>query len=284
MSTIQAAYQQFCKNLTNIHDSNEARSIARIVFEDAFGISNFERQDNFSSENQSRLKTIEKRLLGHEPIQYILGMADFYGLKFRVSPAVLIPRQETEELVYLVLESMKSLEKQSNLKILDIGTGSGCIPITIKKKSPTQEVEALDISNAALKIAKENALIHETEIRFFLMDILNKSNWEKLGKYDIIISNPPYIPYQEMTLMPEQVKAFEPGKALFVDNEEPLIFYQKIAAFAALKLNKGGLLFFECNEFNAKEVVEILERQSFENVSLEKDLYGKDRIVLGQIN
>lgn len=275
MLTIEQAYQQFIQHLSTFQEEREAKSIARIVFEDAFHL--FDYQSTQSFLHIDKLNTIQTRLTKNEPVQYILGQADFYGLKFKVTLGVLIPRPETEELVYWILETVKD----SALRIVDIGTGSGCIPITLKKKMPSAEITGLDVSKAALKIAQENAELNQVAVTFQEVDILQEKDWLQLPHFDIIISNPPYIPYAEIGLMPKQVTDFEPNLALFVENHEPLIFYQKIAQFASQKLNKGGQLFFECNEFNAKEVVLILKELRFTQVELQKDMEGKKRMVRG---
>lgn len=276
MLTIQQAYQQFVQQLTFTKGKREATSIARIVFEDAFRLFDYQSTQPFLQEK--KLQSIQVRLANHEPVQYILGQADFYGLKFMVNPAVLIPRPETEELVYWILESISKFD----LTILDIGTGSGCIPVTLKKKLPKASITGLDISETALQVAQANAKLNQVEIDFQRINILVKNNWKDLPNFDIIISNPPYIPYKEIPLMPKQVINFEPKVALFVDNREPLIFYQKIAQIAWQKLNNNGQLFFECNEFNAKEVVLILDQIGFSNIELAKDMEGKDRMVRGE--
>lgn len=273
MKSIKQTYQFFLDNITSTFGEREAKSIARILFEDAFQIYHFESENLF--QYATKLKKIQARILKGEPLQYILGQADFYGLKFKVNPAVLIPRPETEELVYWVLEAMS----ESDNTILDIGTGSGCIPITLKKKSPKVQVTAVDISSPAIAIAKSNAELNQTKVNFQLLDILNPKEWEKLNKFDIIVSNPPYIPYQEKHLMPKQVIEHEPELALFIANDNPLIFYQKIGHFAYQKLNPKGQLFFECNEFNATKVSKILTEIGFQNIELKKDLSGKDRMI-----
>ena len=273
MASIKNIHQQFIRNLSNKFEHREAKSIARIVFEDAFKL--FDYQSNKTFKDIVTLEKIEARLLQDEPVQYILGQADFYGLKFKVTPAVLIPRPETEELVYWILENQ--VAKDSS--ILDIGTGSGCISITLKKKMPLATVSALDVSPTALAIAKENANLNEVTISFLLADILDEEKWLNLPSYDIIVSNPPYIPHHEKHLMPNQVLDYEPDLALFVENEQALIFYEKIGQFARTHLNDGGLLFYECNEFNAKEVAVLLEKIGFSKVTLAKDMEGKERMI-----
>lgn len=273
MASIKNTYQQFLKNISTQFEAREAISVARIVFEDAFKLFDYESSKAFIGTDI--LQEIEARLLKNEPVQYILGQADFYGLKLKVSPAVLIPRPETEELVYWILEN-KGIE---NPTILDIGTGSGCIPITLKKKMPQAKISAIDVSPTALDIARTNAALNKTKVSFILTDILEERLWSMLASFDIIVSNPPYIPQDERKLMPKQVLNYEPDLALFVENEQPLIFYIKIGQFALQHLNKGGQLYYECNEFNAKEVVELLEKMGFSKVELEKDLEGKERMI-----
>ncbi|MCB0548466.1 MAG: peptide chain release factor N(5)-glutamine methyltransferase [Phaeodactylibacter sp.] len=277
--TINQAYQQLVRRLERLYGEGEAKSIARIVFEDAFGVRNFLRQDALSPKQSAQLGMITSRLLAHEPVQYILGAADFYGLKFRVDQRVLIPRPETEELVHWMLETLE----QGHLKVLDIGTGSGCIPVTLKKHRPGWDVWAVDISLKALELAEENARTNGVEVQFQPLDILKESQWAELGRFDAIVSNPPYIPRRESALMPENVRHYEPHLALFVDNEAPLVFYRAISRFAKQHLSPGGFLFFEANEFNAGEVAKVVEKQGFKGVEVKQDLNGKERMVRCQL-
>lgn len=278
---VKTGFQQLVEALKGYYGESEARSIARIVFEDALQIRNLNNTELLSAEASSKLSLIQQRLQNREPVQYVLGQADFYGLKLEVSPAVLIPRQETEELVHLVLIENP---KNTKLRVLDIGTGSGCIPLAISKNRPHWQTEGLDISAQALAVAKKNAENLKLNVLFRECNILEKGQWEQLGEWDIIISNPPYIPERESELMPHHVLQFEPQLALFVSNEDPLLFYRTITAFAKKQLLPGGLLYFEVNEFNATEVVGLLEEAGFSKVRLEKDMQGKDRIVCGRKN
>jgi len=220
---------------------------------------------------ESVLKGIE---LG-QPIQYLTGEAHFYGLTFKVNPSVLIPRPETEELVDLVIKTVK---KSGNncATLLDIGTGSGCIAISLKFHLPKTEVFGLDTSSAALVIARFNAEAHNAEVYFIEADILT---YEQDNKYDVIVSNPPYIRELEKAGMHEQVLSHEPHLALFVSNEEPLIFYKAIARFAKNQLNQDGQLFFEINEYLGQETVAMLHEAGFSSVQLLKDMQGKDRMI-----
>jgi len=275
--SIQTAYQQLSNQLTPLYGQREAQSIARIIFEDAFKIFNFTSSQPFIFE--ADLLTIKQRLLQREPVQYILGQADFYGLKFKVNSDVLIPRPETEELVYWIIEENTEISPT----ILDIGTGSGCIPISLKRKISSAKVTAMDISKEALIIAQENADLNEVVISFTHQDILDKSIWSNSPQYDIMVSNPPYIPTKEADLMPIWVKEFEPTLALFVTNEDPLIFYRTIADFALTHLHPEGALYFETNEFNAKEVAALLSAKGFKNVVIQEDMSGKERMVAGSL-
>lgn len=275
--SIREEYRELLRQLSRVYEPGEAASVARIIFEDAFGVWNLNRQDALTPAQRIRLLDMKARLLQHEPVQYILGLADFYGLKFRVDRRVLIPRQETEELVHWILEENGEMP----LKVLDIGAGSGCIPVTLKKHRPGWQVEALDISQGALEVARENAEENRVEVRFFQSDILDKAQWVELEHYDIIISNPPYIPDVETGLMPERVLRYEPHQALFVGQGGPMLFYQAIAELAMKALSPGGSLFYEVNEFHANEVIQVVEKQGFEPVVLKQDLNGRNRMVNG---
>ena len=223
------------------------------------------------------IRQITNRLKTQEPIQYILGETDFYKLKFKVNPDVLIPRPETEELVEWVINSTKN----SNGIILDIGTGSGCIPISLKHHLPLATVSAIDISEKATLMAQKNAELNNVAVSFETRDILK---WKKYAwpQFDVIVSNPPYIRESEKRLMNSNVLDYEPGNALFVKNENPLLFYKTIAEFAFQKLGSGGLLFFEINEAFGKETSKMLEKKGFKNIKLKKDISGKDRMVKAQ--
>ncbi len=291
--TILQAQLDLIAALTPQYGEGEARSIARIVFEDYFNIKpNVENDENvFQTFLKVEYDTMKDRLLRGEPVQYVVGFAWFYGLKFKVNNSVLIPRPETEELVEWVLETAKKFQKaDKKVRILDIGTGSGCIPVTLKVKNPKLEVSAVDVSESALITGSRNAYRHGAEIDFKRIDILDTSAWADLGNFDFIVSNPPYIPHAEKALMEGNVLDFEPHLALFVDNDDALIFYEKIADFALKHLTNeslfrhlGRVLFFECNTFNATQVVKMLEFKGFKNVELRKDMSGNDRMVKGDL-
>lgn len=224
-----------------------------------------------------QLNKVIERLRASEPWQYVLGKEWFYDLEFKVTKDTLIPRPETEELVFNILKN----HSENPLQLLDIGTGTGCIPIAIQSERPQWEVSACDISKEALKIAQENNETHQTNVQFFEEDILNPSDSSK--KWDIIVSNPPYIPLQEMELMQMNVLDFEPHQALFVSNEDPLIFYRKIGEFAKTHLKPSGHLYFELNEFYAEATKELIQNLGFKNVEIIQDLSEKNRMLKASI-
>ncbi|MCL4113547.1 UNVERIFIED_CONTAM: hypothetical protein GTU68_011199 [Idotea baltica] len=232
----------------------------------------FQPDINISKENEQPLfEGLAKLKLNH-PIQYIIGATNFMDMDFNVNENVLIPRPETEE---LVRASVKS--DGNKLKILDIGAGSGCIAVALAKNLPDAKVYALDISKEALAIAKKNALRNKVEIEFINADILKEFNIEE--KFDVIVSNPPYVRELEKTEMTTNVLEFEPSLALFVSDENPLIFYENITVFATKNLKKGGVLFFEINQYLGKETVQLLEANNFVDIELRKDIFGNDRMV-----
>ena len=284
-STVTTAetHDYLVQKLSKIYDEGEAKSVAKILFEDAFNVKNPSENSFMELSHLPKFDKYLKKLLKHEPLQYVLGQADFYGLKFYVNPSVLIPRQETEELVVAVKEYAKSIDNQSVIKILDIGTGSGCIPVSLFKNLENCEITAIDVSEDALKIASKNAKANKADIQFKKLDFLNDGLWNELGKFDIIISNPPYVLQKEISLMPQRVHEFEPHIALFVDDDKGLIFYEKISAFAQNHLNEAGAVFLECNEFNASTVLDLYKDAGFKNTELRKDISGKDRLVIAQV-
>jgi release factor glutamine methyltransferase len=222
----------------------------------------------------------------NKPIQYIFGETEFYGLRFLVNENTLIPRQETEELVELIIESTNYELRNTKLKVLDIGTGSGCIAISLAKHLPTSEVFAIDVSKEALATAKKNAELNKVAINFILtniLDVIKLRALEGLDKqFDIIVSNPPYVRNLEKAEIKPNVLEYEPHLALFVDDIDALLFYRKIAELAIKNLNPNGKLYFEINQYLGKETVELVESFGFKNVKLIKDIYGNDRIVFAE--
>jgi len=227
------------------------------------------------------LKIILKRLQKEEPIQYILGKTEFYGLPFLVDKNTLIPRPETEELVEWILSEIQKIQggnQKTPLAILDIGTGTGCIPITLAKNTVNTVITAIDISAAALRVAKKNAVLNSVPINFIMQDILKTTQLPQ--KYNLIVSNPPYVRELEKVEISANVLENEPHLALFVANKNPLVFYDKIADLAKQQLNENGMLFFEINQYLGKETVKMLEEKGFQNIQLKKDLSGNDRMLL----
>lgn len=216
-----------------------------------------------------------KRLQNAEPLQYVLGYTDFYGLRLEVSPAVLIPRPETEELVGLITEKHRGYPPH---KILDIGTGSGCIALALKKNWLKSEVSGLDLSEEALLLARRNSAKSGLKVNFFQADVFN---WHSDEKFDIIVSNPPYVKQKEKNLMRENVLRFEPHLALFVPDDDPLVFYKKIIELSKKQLRPGGGLYFEINEQYGEIITDLMIKQNFSDVSIRTDLYQKHRMVKG---
>lgn len=228
---------------------------------------------NLSNTEKQKISHIVERLRNNEPIQYVLGETEFYGLNFKVNSSVLIPRPETEELVeWILLET-----KQTNPHLLDVGTGSGCIAITLAKHLDNSTVDAWDISDKALEVAFDNAAINNVSVKFSKVDVLKPLTIN--NHFDIIVSNPPYIADSEKKNMEKNVLDFEPSEALFVPNNESLIFYDRIADIAQKLLNNNGLLYFEINQAKGGEIVELLQRKGFADVELKKDISGNYRMI-----
>lgn len=279
--TIQAAFIQIISALTPIHGDREAASIAHILMEHITGWGKMDRivyKDKELTEDQHvQFENALQAMLRHEPVQYVTGTAWFYGMELRVTPDVLIPRPETEELAEWIIADVKKAGTQP--RVLDIGTGSGAIPLAIKQHLPQAVVSAIDISAGALGIAQENAEKLSIAVNFSLVDVLDEGATAALGEFDIIVSNPPYICEQESAGMQEQVVSYEPGIALFVPDNDPLRFYRRIGLLAQEKLAAGGALYFEINEAYGPQTVSLLEQQGYHPVLLRQDLFGKDRMV-----
>jgi len=215
-------------------------------------------------------------LLGHKPVQYVTGIAYFYGLELAVNPSVLIPRTETEELVKWVADDHK---EKAGLKVLDIGTGSGCIILALGRLLKQPHLTALDVSENAIKTASVNADRSGIRVDFKMINILDESEWDELGIYDLIVSNPPYVKESEKSLMQSNVLDFEPSQALFVPDDEPLLFYRAIAGFSRQHLSGNGKLYLEINENLGKEAVFLLKNEGYAEIFLKKDMQGKDRMI-----
>lgn len=272
------------KELSNLYDSQEIESFFYILLESYGGKKRIDLALNPEMEMDEiqliKWENALTELKNQKPIQYILGTTEFYGLTFLVNENTLIPRPETEELVeWIVVESRKSIVDR--MKILDIGTGSGCIAISLAKNLPNAEVFAMDISEKALATAKKNAELNTISVNFICADILKLLTFDFLPstKLDIIVSNPPYVRNLEKSEIKPNVLEYEPHLALFVEDTDALLFYRKIAQLAKQNLSENGMLFFEINQYLGKETVELLEDLGFNNVLLKKDIYGNDRMI-----
>ena len=288
--TIHEANLQLVFRLYEIYDDREASNIADLVMENVTGWKRIDRVTNkqvrMSDVMTQQLDKYTQDLLKHKPVQYVLHEAWFGGMKLYVDENVLIPRPETEELVDLIVKDIKTkknpvLKEEKEIQILDIGTGSGCIPITIKKNLPHAEAYAIDISDKALEVAKRNAIENKVNVNFVLSDILDESTWNQFSSFDCIVSNPPYIPSTEKKLMSDNVTKFEPHVALFVPDNDPLKFYKVIARFAEKKLSPGGSVFVEAHENFAEEVKKVFSFLG--DVQIKKDMQGKERFVVASV-
>lgn len=280
--TIQNLKDQFFEALKNSYQKTEIDSFLSILVAFKLYLKRIDLalnpNQNISDKDVEFFREALERLRNQEPIQYILGNTEFFGLLFKVDKSVLIPRPETEELVSLILKTAKSQKPIADgYKILDLGTGSGCIAIALARHLPKAEVWALDISKEALNIAQQNADLNEVAINFVEADILNLKTLHT--KFDIIVSNPPYVKQNEKSLMKPNVLNYEPHLALFVSDDNSLIFYDKIATFAKTNLKPNGTLFFEINQYLGNELTQLLKQKGFINIELRQDLYEVDRIV-----
>ncbi|MBO5849005.1 MAG: peptide chain release factor N(5)-glutamine methyltransferase [Bacteroidales bacterium] len=269
----------YCEQLCSVYDNDEANAMILILLEHYFNITRIK----MALEPELRLSESEmltfhfavKDLLKNKPIQYIIGETEFCDLKFKVNENVLIPRPETSELVMKIINSQQPTANSQQL-ILDIGTGSGCIAISLAKQIPNSKVYALDISEKALEVAKGNAINNDTDVTFIHDDILNlKNNIDT--KFDIIVSNPPYVRELEKAEMRDNVLDWEPHNALFVSDSDPLIFYRNILEFAKTYLNQDGEIWFEINEYLGKEMTDLCKEYGFSDVEIFKDFRGKER-------
>jgi release factor glutamine methyltransferase len=272
---------KFIAELLPFYDEMEVESFFYLILENQRQLRRIDLALNidllFSKEEIQIWNVILDKLKLEIPIQYILGTTHFYGLEFKVNENVLIPRPETEELVEWIISSAVNMPNFKNIKILDIGTGSGCIAISLAKNIPNAEVFAIDISDKALATAKENADLNKVNVAFTQRNILETKDLEQ--QFDIIVSNPPYVRNLEKAEIKPNVLANEPHLALFVEDNDALIFYRKIAELATKNLSPEGKLFFEINQYLGKETVELLEKMHFKNSELRKDIYGNDRMI-----
>ena len=280
--TLNEARTVLTKELKNVYESDESRNIIELVIEHITNMSRAEQVKNkvpyLTCTQLEDLDAITERLKKNEPIQYVLSEAWFAGMKFKVNKNVLIPRPETEELVDWILREAASHELRA-ASILDVGTGSGCIPIALKRKLPEANISAIDVCSEALFTATENAVTLNAEVNFVLLDFLDEEKWKELAQYDIIVSNPPYVKQSEINTMHDRVKEFEPHLALFVPDEDALLFYKKLSDFSLKHLKAGGSLFVEINEALGEQVVNLFKSARFANIELRKDMQGKNRMI-----
>jgi release factor glutamine methyltransferase len=272
---------KFIAELILVYDEMEAESFFYLILENLRKLRRIDLALNidlvFSEEEILIWNSILEKLKLEIPIQYILGSTQFYGLEFIVNENVLIPRPETEELVELIITSNLKTPKFKKVKILDIGTGSGCIAISLAKNISDAQVFAIDISEKVLATAKENAVLNKVSVTFLQKNILETTDLEQ--QFDIIVSNPPYVRNLEKAEIKRNVLENEPHLALFVEDNDALLFYRKIAELATKNLSPEGKLFFEINQYLGKETVALLEKMHFQNIELHKDIYGNDRMI-----
>jgi release factor glutamine methyltransferase len=272
----------FLQELSSLYDEQEIESFFYIILEKLHGMKRIDLALNpetvMDGTHLKQWKSILSDLKTQKPIQYILGETEFYGLRFEVNENTLIPRPETEELVELIIkEEGKGKREEGKVQILDIGTGSGCIAISLAKNIFNAEVFAIDVSEKALATAKKNAEINDVNVTFLLKNILGTADLDQ--QFDIIVSNPPYVRNLEKAEIKHNVLEYEPHLALFVEDTDALLFYRKIAELAKKNLNPNGKLYFEINQYLGKETLSLLEDSGFRNVTLKKDIYGNDRMI-----
>ena len=272
---------QFIDALTPLYDAVEAESFFYLILEEKNQLKRIDlalRPDLVFLEAETVVwNSILEQLKKEIPIQYLLGKTSFYGLDFEVNEDVLIPRPETEELVEWIVESQKPKDERQKISILDIGTGSGCIAISLAKNILNAQVFAIDVSEKALATANKNAENNSVNVTFFNQNILKTEDLQQ--QFDIIVSNPPYVRNLEKEEIKKNVLDNEPHLALFVEDNDALIFYKKIAKLAQKNLSENGTLYFEINQYLGKEMIDLLEGMNFKNIELRKDIYGNDRMI-----
>ena len=273
--------ETFKEELLSIYDEPEIDSFFYIILEKIHKLKRIDLALNpeivMDGVHLKQWKRIISDLKKQKPIQYILGETEFYGLRFEVNEATLIPRPETEELVQLIISNHQIAKSPNPLKILDIGTGSGCIAISLAAIIPNAEVFAIDVSEKALTTAKKNATINEVNVTFLLKNILQTEDLEQ--QFNIIVSNPPYVRDLEKAGINPNVLNYEPHLALFVEDTDALLFYRKVGQLAKKSLTPNGKLYFEINQYLGKETVELLEDLGFKNIEIKNDIYGNNRMI-----
>lgn len=281
--SVRDCYESIVMRLKAVFPAEEARAMADRVVNHYFNLSPSQRVMAGTTEaDREKIFLIEEavnKLVDNIPLQYVLGTSFFMDLELVVNPSVLIPRPETEELVTLILKQYSGNQISQKLNILDIGTGSGCIPIALKRYIPESNVSSIDLSGEALMVARENALRNQVVINLIQADILDQTQWKAFPQFDLIVSNPPYVTHEEKKQMKPNVLNHEPHTALFVPDNDPLIFYRCIMNFAKVKLINGGTIWVEINEAFGKEVLSLFEDNMFKERELLKDMFGKYRFV-----
>ena len=278
---LKEAIEQLKCGLAGVAEPDEAQAMIRVICEDVFNYDPVDvalrQESELPDFAPQRVADIIARLQRHEPLQYIVGSARFHGHRFKVTPAVLIPRPETEQLIDLIVDENPG----SDLRVLDMGTGSGCIAISLARALKFAQVDALDVSQDALVVARENAASLKVKVRFFESDMLAP---QPPARYDIIVSNPPYVCWSERETMERNVLDYEPGQALFVPDNDPLLFYKAIVPYASQSLERGGRLYLEINQRFGDEVKRLLEACGFDEVRIIEDSYGKPRFAAAIMN
>ncbi len=283
------------EQLSTIYDDNESATITLLVLEDCTGMDRtgimMRREKELTVNEKIKIEQYVERLVQHEPIQYIMNKAWFYNMELYVDKAVLIPRPETEELVDWIIKDTKASGKDvfekdatdadvtTQLKILDIGTGSGCIALALKKTLPKAEVWGCDVSEEALNVARRNGSVLDIRVDFQGINFLDETQQKFLPTVDIIVSNPPYIPLRDKPTMKENVVAHEPHTALFVLDDDALLFYKSIAHFAQKRLYENGAIYMEIHEDSGNDVINLFIEEGYQNIEIKKDMQGKDRMV-----
>lgn len=279
-------FKQIVNRLTALYDEREASSIIKMLLEESFGLSFVDvclgALDRFSDDEKESLEAKIVQLEKGEPVQYVIGHADFYGRKFAVEPGVLIPRPETEELVSWIKEESKDIRGNRNWKkyLLDVGCGSGCISVSLALEIPELEVSAWDISDTALRVTKKNAKALGASVDIYMQDALNAPDGDR-DLWNVVVSNPPYICAKEAENMERNVLEHEPHEALFVPDADSLLFYRAIAEYGTHALCRGGRLYFEINRAYGKDTVDMLKALGYSDIELRKDAFGNDRMVRG---
>ena len=279
--TVAEAKSWVISQIAECYGDREITNITAILLEDGLNLPANQQESPFPSRLWPLLQDYVDRLRDGEPVQYITGVAHFYGDRYAVDKDVLIPRPETEELVFELTQRLRKSATSDRLKILDVGAGSGCIAITLKKNFPEAEVTGLDISEAAIQVARKNAIQLHQEVIFRADDILTPSHWLQACQWDIIISNPPYIIHSELDEMPDQVAKHEPPIALFAPEDDPIKIYDTIFQYAESHVTKGGWIAVELNEFQAQRIYRIAN-ELFRDVEICKDMQGKVRMLFAR--